>query len=323
MAIGGTAYTLANLANELGPDGKHGKVLQVMSEKNEIVQDGLFLEANDTTSHLSILQASLPTVAWRLLNYGIAKSKAVGKPVRDTMGSLEGYSEIDKDIADMNGEARLVRGNQARNFLESMTQELARCTFYGNESTDPKEFTGLAARFSALADNVISGGGASNDNTSMWFINWGADRVHYIYPRGSKAGLSTEDKGQVTLHDASNNPYEGYRTHFQWKVGIAVPDSRHVVRVCNIDVTKLLKDASSDSADLVDLWQQALNAIEGLDNVVAYMRRKTMGFLQRQLHNHANMTLTWETIGHRRLPNLNGIPIRRVDQITEAEATIS
>ena len=46
----------------------------------------------------------------------------------------------------------------------------------------------------------------------------------------------------MTLEDENGGKYEGYRTHFQWKNGLTVRDWRYVVRIANIDISKLKKD---------------------------------------------------------------------------------
>ena len=52
--------------------------------------------------------------------------------------------------------------------------------------------------------------------------------------------------------------YEAMRTYFQWDVGLSVRDWRSVVRIANIDVSDLSKDAST-GANLIDLLDEALS----------------------------------------------------------------
>ena len=75
---------------------------------------------------------------------------------------------------------------------------------------------GLSSRYSDLsatnAQNIIDAGGTGTDNTSIWLVVWGENTVHGIFPKGQKAGIQMEDKGQQTLKDANGGQYEGYRT---------------------------------------------------------------------------------------------------------------
>ena len=77
---------------------------------------------------------------------------------------LEAWSEVDKDLAILNGDVAAFRLSEARAFLEAMNQEMAPTLFYGNAGLAPEEFTGLSARYSSLTtagngQNIVSGGG--------------------------------------------------------------------------------------------------------------------------------------------------------------------
>ncbi|WP_336657671.1 major capsid protein, partial [Pseudomonas marginalis] len=75
----------------------------------------------------------------------------------------------------------------------------------------------------------------------IWLVVWGQNTIHGIYPKGSKAGLEQKHLGEVTLEDENGGKYQGYRTHFQWKNGLTMRDWRYVVRIANIDISKLSK----------------------------------------------------------------------------------
>ncbi|WP_337238094.1 major capsid protein, partial [Salmonella enterica] len=80
---------------------------------------------------------------------------------------------------------------------------------------------------------------------SIWLVVWGENTVHGIFPKGQKAGIQMEDKGQVTLKDVNGGKYEGYRTHYKWDNGLALRDWRYVVRIANIDVSNLSEPSSA------------------------------------------------------------------------------
>ena len=220
MAILGTSVlTLADWGARIDPKGKVDTITEILNETNEIVEDIMFMEANLPTGHRSTIRNGLPSVAWRMLNYGVAKSKSRTVQVTDTIGMLEAYGEVDKDLADLNGNTSEFRMSEDRPFLESMGQEFSDTLFYGNTDTDPEKFLGLTTRYDAISGaengaNVIGAGGTGSDNTSVWLISWGANSIFGIFPKGSKAGLTHEDKGQVTLEDTAGGLYEGYRSHY-------------------------------------------------------------------------------------------------------------
>ncbi|MGU4976976.1 hypothetical protein MAX27_24900, partial [Escherichia coli] len=147
--------------------------------------------------------------------------------------------------------------------------------FYGDSSVNPQQFMGLSSRYSSLsagnAQNIIDAGGTGTDNTSIWLVVWGENTVHGIFPKGQKAGIQMEDKGQVTLEDAKGGKYEGYRTHYKWDNGLTLRDWRYVVRIANIDVSNL--DAPSTAANIAKLMIRALHRIpnRGMGRPVFYM----------------------------------------------------
>ncbi|TRR45281.1 hypothetical protein DNP46_24955, partial [Salmonella enterica subsp. enterica serovar Panama] len=110
-------------------------------------------------------------------NYGVQPSKSTTVQVTDGIGMLETYAEIDKSLADLNGNTAEFRLSEDRAFIEAMNQQMARTLFYGDTSVNPQQFMGLSSRYSDLtatnAQNIIDAGGTGTDNTSIWLIVWG------------------------------------------------------------------------------------------------------------------------------------------------------
>jgi hypothetical protein len=131
-------------------------------------------------------------VAWKLLNQGVQPSKSTTAQIDEAVGIMEAWSEVDRDLAELNGNTSEFRLSEAQAFIEAMNQEMASTLMYGNSSISPEEFTGLAPRYSSLSaangDNIINAAGSQSDNSSIWLICWGAQTVHGIFPKGSKAG---------------------------------------------------------------------------------------------------------------------------------------
>jgi hypothetical protein len=139
------------------------------------------------------------------------------------------------------------------------------------------------------------------------------------------AGLLAEDLGQDTVQDANGDDYQALRTHYQWKNGLVVKDWRYVVRICNIDVSDLTKDASGSSADLVDLMTQAVELVEDTTagRPAFYVSRRISSFLRRQINNANNVRFGLEEVAGKKVTTFDGIPVRKVEQILETEATIA
>ena len=242
--LSSSALTLAEWATRLDPGGIPAAVIELLGQTNEMLTDMLWMQCNDGAGHKTTVRTGLPVATWRLLNYGVQKSKSNTAQVRDATGMLESYSDIDKALADLNGNTAEFRLGEDMAFIEAMNQGMQQTVLYGNTTSTPERFVGLGPRFSTVntansqtANNVIDAGGSGSTNSSIWLIGWGQNTVHGLFPKGSKAGLQVRDLGEVPLYDANNNVYQGYRTHFKWDCGLSVRDWRFVVRVANINVT--------------------------------------------------------------------------------------
>lgn len=323
--------TLKEWAKRLDPNGQTAKIVEVLSQTNEILDDMLFKEGNLPTGERTTIRTGLPTVAWRLLNQGIQPSASKTAQVDEQCGMLEAYSEVDKDLAELNGNVAAFRFSEAQAFLEAMNQEMASTLIYGNAGLAQEEFTGLAIRYSSLsannAQNIIDAGGTGSDNSSVYLCVWGDRTVHGIFPKGSQAGLSKEDLGLVTVETTAGiagNRMRAYQEHFQWKCGIALKDWRYVVRIPNIDISNLV--AKSSAADLQELMIKAIHRIPNLNQgkPVFYMNRSCFQMLDIQRRDDviAGGQLSYEVVDGKRIAMFRGIPVKIIDALVETEARV-
>jgi hypothetical protein len=322
-----TMMTLIDYAKLLDPDDQVARIINLLAQKNEMLQDMPFMEGNLITGHRTTMLTGLPTVYWRLLNQPVPPSKERTAQVDEQTGMLEAYSEVDVKLANLGGNAGAVRLSKARAFLEAMSQEMQSTVLYGSAAA-PEEFIGLAPRYSSLsagnADNIISAGGTgSTDNTSIWRVEWGEGQVSGIYPKGSKVGLQHEDLG-IETKESTDGLMRVYRDHWSWDMGIALEDWRHVGRIANIDVSNLSN--ASDAADLLFFMADLEERMqEGTGRAVFYMNRTVARFLRHQTREAVGDGggITWETVGGRRIRMFGSTPIRIVDAILNTEDVVA
>ncbi|CAI1035698.1 major capsid protein [Serratia fonticola] len=327
MAIKGqSALTLADWAKRVDPDGKVDKIVEILAQTNEILADMLFVEGNLPTGHRTTIRTGLPQATWRMLNYGVKQGKSTTAQITDAIGMLETYSEIDKSLADLNGNTSEFRLSEDQAFLEGMNQNMAETVFYGDATINPQRFTGLSARYNDLsaknAQNIIDAGGTGSNLTSIWLVVWGANTVHGIFPKGQQAGIHHEDKGQQTLSDADGGKYEGYRTHYKWDCGITVRDWRYAVRICNIDTTTL--DSDDNAANLLKLIVKAFHRVPNLrlGKAALYGNRTVMEYIDVQALEKASLAVkTQETEGIF-WQSIRGIPLRTCDALLDTESQV-
>src|ERR1700751_3500447 len=149
--LSSSALTLGEGATRLDPGGIPAAVIELLGQTNEMLTDMLWMQCNDGAGHKTTVRTGLPTATWRLLNYGVVKSKSTTAPVRDRPGMLEAYSDIDKALADLNGNTAEFRMGEDMAFIESMNQGMQQSVIYGSTAINPERFTGLGPRFSSIA----------------------------------------------------------------------------------------------------------------------------------------------------------------------------
>ncbi|HPA06704.1 MAG TPA: hypothetical protein PLB67_19940, partial [Candidatus Hydrogenedentes bacterium] len=128
--LASTNPTLADVAARMTPDGKIDPLLvEMLNETNEILEDMTALEANGFTEHKTTVRSGLPTGTWRKLNYGVQPERSRTVQVKDSMGMLESYAEVDKALVDLNGNSAAWRLSEDRAFIEGMNQNMATTLF--------------------------------------------------------------------------------------------------------------------------------------------------------------------------------------------------
>jgi len=245
--------TLIDWAKTLDPNGNVFKVAELLNQSNEVIQFLPFMEGNLPTGHKAAVRSALPTVQLRRFYQGVAPSKSGRATVEDVCAMQEARSEVDKDLAELNGNVAAFRLSEAIAFIEAMNQNFAQQLIYGDTTTNKDGILGLTPRYNSLSAsipssaNILDAGGSGSDNTSVWLIVAGAETVTGIYPKGSKAGLEQEDLGVIDAFDASNNRYRAYAERWVWKYGLHVKDWRYAVRIANIDVSDLASQTGTQA----------------------------------------------------------------------------
>lgn len=324
--------SLIDVAKRTDPDGKIAQLAELLNQTNPILEDAVWTEGNGALDHTVTVRTGLPTVYFRMLNQGVPPSKSTTAQVKEAMSIMEAYSEVDKDLAMLNGNTNEFRLSEDRAFIEAMNQKQAQTLFYGNPAVDPKSYAGLSARYSTKSGavngrNVLLAGGAGVDNSSIWLIVWGQNTVFMTYPKGSQAGLLANDLGEDTSTDSLGGRLQVLRSHYQWKAGLVVKDWRYVVRIANISAAAL---ASGSPPDLIKLMQQAIDLIPSLPMGRAsfYMTRAAAGGVRDQAASKTGNVLTVEQgltqLGTNIITQrFLGIPMRPVDALLSTEATVA
>ena len=327
-ALSANNPTLLDVAKRLDPDGKIASIVEILNATNPVLDDLAMVEGNLPTGHRTTIRTGLPAPTWRKLYGGVQPTKSTTVQVTDSAGMLEAYAEVDKALADLNGNTAAFRLSEDAAHIEGMGQEMASTLFYGNEGTEPEAFTGLAPRYNLKSaengDNIIDAGGSGSDNTSIWLCVWGNQTGHGIYPMGSLAGLQMTDKGQVTVENVDGNGgrMEAYRTHYRWDCGLTIRDWRYFVRIANVDVSDL--DTLANTKNIINWMIQASERIPelGKGRAAFYMNRRIREKLRLGILEKVSTNLTWETVAGERVMTFDDIPVRRTDALVNTESRV-
>ena len=327
--VGNTYLTLKDKFAQKTDGRIANAIIDLLTQTNVVLEDAVVRECNEGSTHKTTVRNGLPEVEFRKFYQGVTASKGEYTQVTDTTGMLEVYSQVDKSLADLEGDTQQFRINEAQAFLESMNNTVQENIFYGSKATNPAGFDGLSVRYNKISNDttsigyrVINGGGVSNTNTSIWFVTWGDLHTHLLYPKGSQMGFVHTDKGAQTATDSNGNMYEVYRDHFKWDVGMTVRDFRSTARIANIDVTKL---GTANAPDLIALMINAYHRIKRFaktGNTVIYCNETVETYLHLQALNKSNVQLSIEDFGGKPIVSFLGVPIKCVDQLRNDEPKV-
>lgn len=339
VTIGTPMLTMSDLAKQLGPDNKIAKIIEMLNQRNEILDDAIVQEGNLPTGMRVTVRTGLPAVVFRLANQGVPPSKATTAQFDEQACRIEGWSEIDEMIAELAPDLGQFRLNQAGPFLEAMNEQMATSLFYGNAGIAPEQFTGLAVRYSSTtagngANILKAPSGSGGDNSSIWLINWHPETVFLIYPKGTVAGLQHNDLGLGVIETTAaiaGNRMRGWRDQYVWRVGLAVADWRSVVRIANVDQSDLLADTAGATIKLIEYMSRAIDRIQGPRGKLAFYANRTVkSILRVQALNKSTNALSIQQalnqFGEDRVGGeltFLGIPVRTVDALLPTEALIT
>lgn len=330
--IGSTYLDIIDVLKRTEDGEKIAVVIELLKQMNPILDDAMAVECNMGSVHRHTVRTGLPSVAWGRLYQGIPQSKSSVQQVDDTTGFIESLSTIDKRVLDLNpSKQAALRLSEATSFLEAMNQEMATGIFYHDTKTTPEKFKGLSARFPALAgagsgNQIVDAGGTGANNTSIWFVTWGDQACHLLYPEGTQAGIKREDKGEQRVLDASNNPYYVVEELFSWHIGVAVKDWRYVSRIANINVTNM----QAGSVDLYKFMRKAYYKLQSRrvanGRMAIYCNRDVLEALDGLASNNGttdNFTrLRPMEIEGKEVLTYRGIPLRESDALLNTEARV-
>lgn len=328
-AINDENPTLLDLIRQQDPDGRQARVIEALQRRTPLLQVLTFMEGNLETGHRFASRTGLPSIGWRRFNEGVAAGKSRVDQITETVGMLEGRSQVDAELVQLNGNSAAFRESEDNAFTQAFRHEVETGLFYHSTRTAPEKFMGLSPRMDATTGpygaQIIdwSGSSSGNDQTSVWLICFSPETVFGITPKGQPAGLIPHDMGVQMVEDANGNRYRAFETVWNWKLGLCVKDARYVVRIANVDTSAIVGTDSTLIDSMIDAYHQIQDTVSGR---YAWFTNRTIGrFLHKQAMSKAvyGLTIEQDLVNGGSLNKFMGIPILQTDALLSTESVVS
>lgn len=335
-----THPTLKDWAKALDPQGVTPIIAEMLSIRNDMLDDMVMIEGNLPTGHRTTRRTELPEVDWIGINEGVKPSKSALSTYEVHCGLLSGFAEMDVNLGELGGRAKEMRAIEDEGFLQSMQQKAGCGLVYGSATENTKAIDGFfkyldsdspecAPPDSKWREQVISAGGTTGPLTSMLLVGWDRTAVHGVFPNKTKAGFSKIDHGRyvTTKTDEQGNlrKLTVWGTEYKWLLGLCVRDPRYVIRIANIPVTALAADPEKGGVNLIELMVQAsekMRAVGGGASLKFYCNTMLRTRLRLQQANSKNVSLTIDQVGGKAVMSFDGIPVRICNELINAEAPV-
>lgn len=332
--VQGEVYTLDQLQqfyeDQAGGPTVISTLINSLKKDDPIMEHMLWRESTHVDGHQYKVVSKIPSPSWRKFYQGVKRSKGEIAMVKEATRQLADRWEIDADLM------RLYEGKEAQNrfrmqeselHIQGMKEFVADQLFYGNNRTDNDEILGLSGRYEYKdGPNVVDGGGTTGNQCSIWGLVLGPTEVFGFYPKNMKAGIFHRDLGIFDAEDDSGDPFEAVGDEWKWTIGFGVANYRAAVRICNIQVDKLVDPNAADFPDLGGLMVKAKNKIDPKirKRMRWYAPNAVMTALELQALNQKNTYLTsGQYLDSMDVMKVHRYPIFECDSLRENESLLS
>lgn len=320
----GQALTLADYESMVTDKDVSRKVLiHTIRDYMPFFDQGVILPANNGDTDKGQIITKYPEGQLRAYNEGWDAEEVLGAAARYTASMVRTRSVVDVSLYNTRkpGEREAWRLRKDEGFMKGLARQAVRRVFYGDPSVDARDCLGLSQivvpTSKAFGARCINAGGATAGKlTDIWLINWKPDGMYMFYPQGGEGpGLTVDNMGEQYINDKNNKAFRALVTEFGWDIGVAAYAPEAVVRICNVDTSRLSKkNTTSGAPDLIDLMTQALEMLpdDASGRIAFYMNDTIRSVLRRQMQNKDNAFLTWAEIAGRKVLSYGDTPIHKL-----------
>ena len=151
---------------------------------------------------------TVPTIGTSGVNQGYSATNGNLTPKEFKVSQYSAMSQVDIRLADQYAlGAGAMRNEEDMLIFEGMLDGFSSDIFYANQDTDVNDFYGLSRYMNTLnGTDVVNGTGSTADEqTSIYFVKWGAKGVSGIYNNSSGALPTTMDMGRQLVDAPDGN----------------------------------------------------------------------------------------------------------------------
>lgn len=329
-----TEYTLAEVLRTKAPNGEHMSAYDVLSGKYPMLEEGVWVQANDNTSHQFLRFVTEPAGSVREYNRGTSPEAVTTVPVKEELMGLESRLEIDTRILSKAPDPIRYRIERERATVRGLTKTFHDHLFTknnrGDPAVDPRFIAGLGKRYGSLAApangaNIVAMGGTGTTGLgSIWLVKHGPENFAFLYPKDAGRILKEEDKGEEPKTDTVNGgTYYVVTTIWSWEFGWMIGDERSIHRLCNIEAsgTHSFHGGSTGEDKLIDLLEALPQG--DVSNCAFYCGPEIMAQIRKRLNSKSNMYFTEQTVWGRKMLTFMDVPLIRVDSLRATETNLT
>lgn len=318
MAILNNYHTLVELAKRTKPDGNMAELINTLAEKNPMLEEAHWEQANDINSHQFVQVISEPMGSFGRINKDIPFSAARTKQVVEPIGSIVDALKVDERLLEKAPNASEYMAREAELHVSGMGKTAHRTLLYGSRAVEPDGIDGFMTRLSALGSNVINGGATGAATSSILVVKWGRDGAYLTYPRNF--GKFLEEKGPdrvwVSEGQGASGGYWAQVATWAINMGLCIAKPKNVQRIANISA------AGGQNGFNADLLVQALDSLDNTDGAVIYVPKAVYTQMNIALMNKTNTHYSREEEWGRPVLHFMGIPVKRCDQMLATETAL-
>lgn len=314
--------SLLDLMNQIGADGNIMAVAEVMNKACPMFKAAPFVEANKVTQHMYQRRFSLPSSEIIRFNKGVGGNVGSFEQIVVEIQARGNRPWYDKRLVNASPNPAVYRSNHSRGVVEGIGQDIESDIIYGSVASGTCAFDGLSKQLNALTKTMVRGaGGTGSYLSSMYIIAWNdPDGVYFAFPRGSKAGIIFEDKGESVKDMSDGSRLDIYEDYVEASVGLCIGDMRAIARVANIDTTSPTGSTFNEE-HVIYLLNQMPAGLR--TSAMGYVSRKVMAAIEMRVNAKVNVNYTSREVFGSPVNVVCGMPVFLDEVISEAETVVS